>query len=61
MRERSRLFAQVEAVRRLERERADALEFAELAEAEGDGASLDDAQASARRPSPASPAAGRAP
>ncbi len=44
VRERSRLFSQVEAVRRLERERTDALEFAEMAEAEGDAASLDDAQ-----------------
>src|SRR5579875_1017057 len=43
MRERNRLAAQVEAVRVLERERADALEFAELAEAEGDDASLDEA------------------
>jgi peptide chain release factor 2 len=45
MRERTRLAAQVEAVRRIERERADALEFAEMAQAEGDDASLDDAQA----------------
>jgi peptide chain release factor 2 len=44
VRERSRLAAQVEAVRRLERERADALDFAQLAEAEADQASLDDAQ-----------------
>jgi peptide chain release factor 2 len=43
-RERTGLATQVEAVRRLERERADALEFAELAEAEGDQAALDDAQ-----------------
>ncbi len=45
MRERTRLASQVEAVRRVERERADALEFAEMAQAEGDEASLDDAQA----------------
>ena len=44
MRERTLLSTQVEAVRRLERERADALGFAELADAEGDEASLDDAQ-----------------
>ncbi len=43
-RERARLETQVEAVRRLERERADALEFAQLAQAEGDEASLDDVQ-----------------
>jgi peptide chain release factor 2 len=42
MRERTRLAEQVGRVRRLEQERADALEFAELAEAEGDEASLDD-------------------
>ncbi|MEO8813301.1 MAG: peptide chain release factor 2 [Caulobacteraceae bacterium] len=45
MRERTRLAGQVEAVRRLERELADALEFAELADAEGDQASLDDVTA----------------
>jgi peptide chain release factor 2 len=45
MRERTRLAIQVEAVRRVERERADALEFAEMAQAEDDEASLDDAQA----------------
>jgi peptide chain release factor 2 len=45
MRERTRLSSQVEAVRALEQERADALEFAELAEAEGDQASLDEAAA----------------
>ena len=43
MRERTRLADQVERVRRLERELGDALEFAELAEAEADEASLDDA------------------
>ena len=43
MRDRTRLAAQVEAVRALERERADALEFAELADMEGDQASLDEA------------------
>ena len=43
MRERTRLADQVERVQRLERELGDALEFAELAEAEADEASLDDA------------------
>ena len=43
MRDRNRLAGQVDAVRALERERADALEFAELAEMEGDQASLDEA------------------
>jgi peptide chain release factor 2 len=42
MRERTHLTGQVEAVRSLEHELAEALEFAELAEAEGDQASLDD-------------------
>ncbi|MGH7022971.1 MAG: peptide chain release factor 2 [Caulobacteraceae bacterium] len=45
MRERTHLADRIEAVRALERERADALEFAELAEAEDDQASLDDAAA----------------
>jgi peptide chain release factor 2 len=43
MRERTRLGDQVGRVQRLERELADAVEFAELADAEGDEASLDDA------------------
>ena len=43
MRERTRLADQVEGVRSLERERADALEFAELAEMEDDQSSLDEA------------------
>ncbi len=43
MRERTRLSDQVERVRKMERELADAVEFAELAEAESDEASLDDA------------------
>jgi peptide chain release factor 2 len=43
MRERTRLADQIGRVRKLERERADALEFAELAEAESDDASVDDA------------------
>jgi peptide chain release factor 2 len=43
MRERNRLAGQVDAVRAIERERADALEFAELAEAEGDDASVEEA------------------
>ncbi|HEY1879585.1 MAG TPA: peptide chain release factor 2 [Caulobacteraceae bacterium] len=42
MRERTHLADRVEAVRRLEKELADGLEFAELAEAESDAASLDD-------------------
>ncbi len=45
MRERTLLADQIEAVRRLERECVDTLEFADLAEAEGDQASLDDAAA----------------
>ena len=45
MRERTRLADAVGRVRKLEQERADALEFAEMAEAEGDEASLDDASA----------------
>ncbi|HZZ88771.1 MAG TPA: peptide chain release factor 2 [Caulobacteraceae bacterium] len=48
MRERTRLGDQIGRVRKLEQERADALEFAELAEAEGDEASLDDAAAQLR-------------
>src|SRR5471030_1399347 len=43
MRERTRLADAVGRVRKLEQERADALEFAEMADAEGDEASLDDA------------------
>ena len=43
MRERTRLADQVERVRKLEQGVADALEFAELADAEGDEASMDDA------------------
>ena len=42
MRERTQLATKVEAVIRLERELADALEFAEMAQAEGDESSLDD-------------------
>ena len=45
-RERARLAASVEAVKALERERADALDFAELADMEGDTASGDEAAAS---------------
>ena len=45
MRERNALAAAVETVRALERERSDALEFAEMAEMEGDAASLDDVSA----------------
>ena len=43
MRDRNRLAAQVEAVRGLERALADAMGFAEMADAEGDEASLDEA------------------
>jgi peptide chain release factor 2 len=42
MRERTQLAGQVEAVQRLERELSDALEFAEMAQAEDDQSSLDD-------------------
>jgi peptide chain release factor 2 len=44
MRERNRLAAQIEAVRALERELADAIGFAEMADEEGDEASLDEAR-----------------
>ena len=43
MRERTRLADQVGRVQTLERELSDAVEFAELADAEGDEGSLDDA------------------
>jgi peptide chain release factor 2 len=45
MRERTHLSDRIEAVRRLEKELSDGLEFAELAESEGDNASLDDVTA----------------
>jgi peptide chain release factor 2 len=45
MRDRTRLGDAVERVRRLERERADALEYAEMAEAEGDESALDEVTA----------------
>src|SRR5271156_6178088 len=45
MRDHNRLAAQVEAVRALERGLADAVDFAELADAEGDEDSLEDARA----------------
>ena len=45
MRDRNRLAAQVEAVQSITRELKDAIEFAELADLEGDQASLDDASA----------------
>jgi peptide chain release factor 2 len=45
MRERNRLAASVGAVRTLERDLADAVEFAELADLEGDEGSLDEARA----------------
>ena len=46
MRERTRLAGQVEGVRRMEREVADALELIELAEADSDTAMVDEASAS---------------
>ena len=49
MRDRNRLAAQVEAVRSLERDLAEAVEFAEMADAEGDEASLEDARSQLRR------------
>src|SRR5947209_11928631 len=45
MRERNRLAAQVGAVQTLERELADAVGYAEMADEEGDEASLDEARA----------------
>jgi len=42
MRERTRLGDQIERVRKLERELSDALEFAEMADAEGDAEALDE-------------------
>jgi peptide chain release factor 2 len=48
MRERTRLSTQVERVRKLERELADSLEYAEMAEAEGDSAALDEVTAQLR-------------
>ena len=45
MRERGRLADQVEGVRRLEQAVADAMELVELAEAEDDAATADDAVA----------------
>jgi peptide chain release factor 2 len=42
MRERTRLSDQIERVRKLERELSDALEFAEMADAEGDAEALDE-------------------
>jgi peptide chain release factor 2 len=49
MRERNRLAAQIEAVTRIEAERADALGLAEMAEAEGDAEMVADAEATLRR------------
>src|SRR5689334_1238077 len=43
MRERTRLASQVDAVKALERDLADALGYAEMAEEEGDEASFDEA------------------
>ena len=48
MRERTRLQTAVDAVRALEKERADALEMAELGEMEGDDAFLDEASSALR-------------
>jgi peptide chain release factor 2 len=48
MRERNRLAAQIEGVRKLERDVADAAELIELAEAEGDAATVDAAIADLR-------------
>ncbi len=42
MRDRTRLAEQVDRVRKLERELSDALEYAEMADAEGDAAALDE-------------------
>jgi len=49
MRERNRLAAQVDAVKALETRLADALGFAELADAEGDEASLEEASGELKR------------
>ncbi|MGZ3344686.1 MAG: peptide chain release factor 2 [Caulobacteraceae bacterium] len=49
MRERTRLANSVDAVHTLERELKDALEYAELADMEGDEGSLDDARAQLKR------------
>jgi peptide chain release factor 2 len=49
MRDRNRLAAQVDAVRQLESQLSDAVGFAELADAEGDQASLDEAAAELAR------------
>jgi peptide chain release factor 2 len=49
MRERNRLAAQVDAVRALETGKADAVDFAELADAEGDEASFQEAIAELKR------------
>ena len=46
MRERTKLSASVEAVRTIEREHADTMELAEMAEAEGEATLLDEAHAS---------------
>ena len=48
MRERTKLASQIEAVQALERERSDTLDFAELAEMEGDQASLEEAATTLR-------------
>jgi peptide chain release factor 2 len=49
MRDRNRLAAQVDSVRQLQSQMADAMGFAELADAEGDQASLDEAAAELAR------------
>jgi len=49
MRDRNRLAAQVDAVREMETALSDAVEFSEMADAEGDEASLEEARAELRR------------
>src|SRR6185369_15148946 len=48
MRERTRLASQIEAVKSLERDLADALGYAEMADDEGDEASLEEARVQLR-------------
>ncbi len=49
MRERTQLAAQIDAVREIERELADAVDYAELADAESDEGSLEEARAALRQ------------
>jgi len=51
MRERTRLASQVDAVRALQSDLADAVGYAELADEEGDESSLEEARARYERPS----------